>query len=170
MLVLKFVIRFISLLNKDATPRALGWGMALGAVIGITPTASLHNLVVLFVIMMTKVNFSGALLAYAVFKLFSYLFDPLFNRVGYALLVEAKPLAPLWEALYNTPLVPWFRFNNTLTLGSLVVALVLLWPLARLLAAGVKQYREKVMTRIQKWRIVTVLKASNLYALYQRFS
>ena len=67
-------------------------------------------------------------------------------------------------------MVPWFGFNNTLVLGSLVTALVLLGPMALVLEWGVKKYREKLMTRIQKWRIITLLKGSNLFALYRKLS
>ncbi len=170
MLILKFVLKFVAILNKDATPKAIAGGMALGAIMGITPAGSLHNLVVLFLLMMLRVNFSAGLVGAAVFKLFSYLFDPLFNRLGYWLLVDVKPLQPLWERIYNTPVLPWFKLNNTLTLGSLVVSIVLFYPLYRLLIVGVVQYRQKLMTRIAKWRIVTLLKASSLYRLYARFS
>jgi uncharacterized protein (TIGR03546 family) len=169
MLTLKFLLKFLNLLNKDASPRALAGGMALGAIIGITPFASLHNLVVLILILMLTVNFSGAILAMGVFKAFSWMFDPLFNRVGYALLTN-DGLKGLWTTLYNTPVVPWTRFNNTLTLGSLVCALVLFFPLYLFLVWGVKRYRETVLAKVQKWRIVQILKASKLYGLYASYS
>jgi uncharacterized protein (TIGR03546 family) len=44
------------------------------------------------------------------------------------LLVQTEGLAPLWTALYNAPLVPFTRFNNTVVLGSLVIALALFLP------------------------------------------
>jgi uncharacterized protein (TIGR03546 family) len=170
MLALKFVIRFINLLNKDATPPALAGGLALGAIAGITPTASLHNLALLLVVMMIRVNFSGAMLGWAVFSGVGALLDPLSNRIGYALLVEVTPLRPLWTWVYNTPVLPWFRLHNTLTLGSLVLALLLLAPLYLALRWAIIAYRQKVMARVNKWRIVTVLKASNWFSLWRRLS
>jgi len=170
MLAVKMLLKLLNILNKDATPRAIAGGMALGAIPGLTPVASLHNLIVLILIMMTTVNFTAALFSWGLFSVFAYLLDPLFNKIGYALLVQTAGLKPLWTALYNTPVVPWTNFNNTLTLGSLVFSLILFWPLYFLLVRGVINYREKVMAKVAQWKIVQILKASKLYSLYESFS
>jgi uncharacterized protein (TIGR03546 family) len=170
MLALKFLFKFIRILNKDASPREIAGGMALGSVAGLTPLASLHNLVVLFVVVILKVNMTAAILAVGVFSAVGYLLDPLSNRIGWLLLAGIPALKPFWTALYNTPVVPWTRFNNTLTLGSLVLSLILLWPIYLLLRWAVVKYREKVMTAVRKWRIVTIFSGSRLFGLYQRFS
>lgn len=170
MLILKFVLKFIRILNKDASPQQIAGGIALGSIIGITPLTSLHNLLVLVLILMVRVNISSALLGVLVFTAFAYVLDPLFNSVGYYLLVDASFLRPLWTALYNIPVVPWTKFNNTLTLGSLVCALLAFWPLYFLLVWAVVNYRERLMVSIQKWKIVTMLKGSKLYNMYSSYS
>ena len=170
MLILKFILKFIAILNRDATPKQIAGGMALGSIAGITPLASLHNLVVLILVLMIRVNITSAILAMGVFSAVARLFDPLSNRIGYFLLTGVPFLKPFWTYLYNLPVVPWTSFNNTLTLGSLVLALILFWPLYFLLAWGVVQYREKLMRRVLQWRIVTVLKGTNLFGLYRSFS
>jgi uncharacterized protein (TIGR03546 family) len=168
-IALKLLFKFIRILNKEASPRAIAGGMALGMIIGLTPKGCLHNIIVLILIFMLNVNTASALLAAGVFALFSYLGDPLFNKLGHALLT-ATPLQGLWTALYNTPLVPWTRFNNTLVLGSLSAALTLFWPVYVLLTWAVRQYREKVLAAVQKWKILQVIKASKLVALYNDYT
>lgn len=170
MFTIKFILSFIKSLNADASPRQIAGGMALGSILGITPAMSLHNLIVFVLILMLRVNFSAALFAWGTFALFSYILDPLFNRIGYFLLTQAPALHPLWTALYNTPVVPWTRFNNTLTLGSLVFALALFWPLYFFLAWFVRIYRERILTVVNKFKVVQMLKASKLYGLYQSYS
>ena len=170
MLILKFVLKFIRILNKDASPQQIAGGIALGSIIGITPLTSLHNLVVLVLILMVRVNISSALLGVLVFTAFAYVLDPLFNSVGYYLLVDAAFLQPLWTVLYNMPVVPWTKFNNTLTLGSLACALLVFWPLYFLLVWAVVNYRERLMAGTQKWKIVTMLKSSKLYNMYSSYS
>jgi uncharacterized protein (TIGR03546 family) len=170
MIALKFLLKFIQTLNKDASPQQIAGGMALGAIAGLTPLASLHNLVVLILVLMLRVNISSAILSLGVFSTLAYLLDPLFNKIGYLLLVRVEALKPLWTTFYNTPIVPWTRFNNTLTLGSLVFSLLLFWPLYFFLVWGVKTYRERVLAIVQRWKIVQVLKASKLYHLYQSYS
>lgn len=170
MLVLKFVLKFMKILNRDASPEQIAGGIALGAIAGITPFASLHNLLVLFLVIVIRVNISSAFLGLALFSAIGYLLDPLSNAIGYALLVRADFLRPFWTLLYNTPVVPWTSFNNTLTLGSLVLATALFAPLYFALVWAVVKYREKLMASVAKWRIVTILKGSKLYGLYRTFS
>lgn len=170
MIALKFILKFIKILNNDASPRQIAGGIALGSIAGITPFTSLHNLVVLVLVLLIRVNISSAILGVLLFSAISYVLDPVFNRVGYMLLVDATWLTGFWTFLYNVPIVPWTAFNNTLTLGSLVCALVLFWPLYFVLIWSVVKYRERVMVAMQKWKIVTILKGSKLYGLYRSFS
>ena len=159
MIFLKFLKNFIGVLNEEAGPRAIAAGAALGAVIGLTPKGSPHNLVVLALFFLLNVNGSAGAFAAAVFTLFAYLGDPLFNKIGYALLT-AGPLREFWTTLYNTPAVPWTRFNNALVLGSLVSSLILFWPLYIGGTWAVVKYRERALTAVRKWKIVQVLKTS----------
>jgi uncharacterized protein (TIGR03546 family) len=167
--MLKIIFNLIKVLNGDGSPRQIAAGLALGALVGITPVASLHNLIVALVILMINVNVSAALFALAVFKIVSPLADPLFNRIGYALLVKADALKPLWTWMYNTPFLPWFNFNNTLTLGSLVSALVLLVPLYLIFVKLIVLYRAHIMERLNRLKIMQVIKASKIWNLYQTY-
>lgn len=169
MLVLKFVLKFIGILNKDASPRAIAFGIALGSIWGLTPFMSLHNLLILAIIIFFRVNGTSAFLGLGVFSAVSPLFDPLTTRIG-EFLLGIPALKGFYTALYNMPVVPWTRFNNTLTLGSLVFALALFIPMYLILQVLVVQYREKVMASIKKWRIVAIIQGSKLYGLYTRFS
>ncbi len=173
MLIAKLLMDLIKILNEKTSPKAIAGGVALGSIIGLTPKGSLHNLAIVFLLFILNVNGSAAAVATALFALFSYLGDPLFNKIGYALLT-ARPLQGLWTALYNAPTVPWTRFNNTLVLGSLLFALALFAPLFLLVDRAVPLYREryqqKVTAHMEKWKVVHVFKASKLYGLYQKFS
>src|ERR1051326_9087090 len=99
MIALKFLMKFIGILNKNGSPRQVAAGLALGSIAGITPKMSLHNLVLLVLIFMVRVNVSAAFLSCAVFALLAPPFDPLFNKIGYFLLVQVKALRPFWTAL-----------------------------------------------------------------------
>ncbi len=169
MLILKFLLQFLQILNRGAAPWQISCGIALGAIVGLTPTVNLHNVAVLLVVLLLNVNLPSALLGWGVFGAFSILLDPLFHRVGLFFLTDVPMLTPLWTLLYNTPIVPWTRFNNTLVLGSLLMALLLFWPLFFFGIWGVKQYRERLMVAVAKWKIVQLLQTSRLYQLYQRY-
>lgn len=163
------MVSFFRALNEKASPRALAGGFALGTIIGLTPMGSLHNAVIVILIFLLPVNKSASLVSLALFSLVAYLLDPLFNRVG-EFLLTVSPLQGLWTALYNTPVVPWTRFNNTLVLGSLVVALILFFPIFSVAAWGVTKYRERVVAVASKWKIIHLIKVSKFYMLYEKLS
>ncbi|MBK8575035.1 MAG: TIGR03546 family protein [Elusimicrobia bacterium] len=139
------------------------------AIIGLTPKGSLHNAIVVLFIFFLPVNKSASLVAAALFSLIAYLMDPMFNRVG-EFLLTLSPLHGFWTALYNTPVVPWTRFNNTLVLGSLTVALALFVPIFVGSVWAVTKYRERVVAIASKWKLFQIMKVSKIYLLYEKLS
>jgi uncharacterized protein (TIGR03546 family) len=165
MLWLNFLNRLITIMNEGATPRQISGAVALGAIIGLTPSGPVR-LFVFFLLLIIDVNLSAALFSAAVFKMLAYLLDPLANSLGYALLVSAGGLKPLWTALYNMPLAPFTKFNNTLVLGSFVISLVLFLPLLVFGAKGVRVYREKYMQKVTGSRIYKLYQLTGFYQNY----
>ena len=58
---------------------------------------NVHNLVVLALLMVLNVSFGGGMLGWAVFVPVGFLLDPVFDRIGHALLVGTPALTPLWN-------------------------------------------------------------------------
>ncbi len=169
MLILKLLMTFLKALNEKTSPRAMAGGFALGMIIGLTPKGSLHNAVVVLLIFLLPVNKSASLVSAAVFALFSYWLDPFFNSVG-EFPLTLPPLQGFWTTLYNTPILPWTRFNNTLVLGSVVISLVLFMPLFFVTTWGVATYRERVVAVASKWKMFQLLKVSKIYMIYEKLS
>jgi uncharacterized protein (TIGR03546 family) len=168
MLILKFLQQLFRALNSDGTPGQVGMGMALGLAFGLTPLGSLHNLLILAVAMLTTVSFPGVMLGWLIATPLGFALDPLFDRVGMALLTN-ESLAPLFTWIVNTPVVALSRLNNSIVLGSLVVWFVLLVPAYFLFRFLVARYREHIFAHIQKWKVVQVIKTSKLYGVYEMF-
>ena len=169
MLLLKILQQLIKTLNSEGTPGQVAAGLALGSVLGLTPLVNLHNLLVLAAIMLYNVSFPAAMLGWALFLPAGFALDPLFDRVGQALLIQAAPLEPLWTALANVPVIPLSNFNNTIVLGSFAAWVLLVAPVYLLAQWGVGQYRAKVYPRLANTRAFQVIKASRLYNLYRLF-
>ena len=53
-----------------------------------------------------------------------FLLDPVFHSVGYVLLRDLDVLSGFWTFLFNLPIFPLTRFNNTVVLGCFVFSLV----------------------------------------------
>lgn len=168
MLIFKFLQSLIKALNSDGTPGQVAAGMALGLAFGLTPLMSLHNLVVLAVAMLTTVSFPAVMLGWGIAVPLGFMLDPLFDRVGMALLTT-DVLAPLWVWVVNTPIVSLSALNNTIVLGSLVVWLVLLVPLFFLFRFLVSRYRKDIYERLEKQRMFQMIKASKAWSIYEMF-
>jgi uncharacterized protein (TIGR03546 family) len=168
MIILRYLAKLLKILRDGATPAQIAGGFALGMIIGLTPVMSLHNLVVLLLLIFLNVNLSMAILSFTFMSGLAYLFDPWFHSIGYFLLVDIASLNGMWTWLYNVPVLALSRFNNTVVLGSLVVSLILFVPVWLLVKAGVIAYREHIDARMQKWKIVQVVKGSKLYNWYEK--
>ena len=168
MLLLKFLHTLVKALNSDGTPGQVAAGMALGLCFGLTPLLSMHNLVVLTVAMLTTVSFPGVILGWAVAVPVGFMLDPLFDRIGLAILTS-DALTPVFVWIVNTPVVSLSRLNNTIVLGSLVVWLALLVPIYFVFRYLVARYRSDIYERLEKSRFFQVLKASKIWNVYQLF-
>lgn len=170
MILLKYLSKLIRILNDKTDPREIAGAVALGAMVGLLPGFKLLSLLIFLVIFLVNVNLSSALLAVVLFKPLGFILDPLAHHIGVLLLVKLTFLKPLWTFLYNIPLVPFTRFNNTVVLGSLVIGILLFIPLFLLTKKGIVKYREEWREKVNKLKIVQVLKASKLYNIYIKIS
>ena len=164
------IIGLIRIIHSETDPRQISLGFALGMIPGLTPLTSLHNLLVLLAILFFRVNIGAAMLSWGVFKILAYALDPLFHQIGLFLLTGVASLQGLWTTLYNAPLVPYTRFNNSIVMGSLVFSLLAFYPVYWGGRFMVVKYRETLMERFNRLRIVQVFRASDLYKWYSRYS
>jgi len=165
MIILKILGKFIKTLRSDASPNQIAWGFALGAIPGLTPVGSPHNVLILFLVLLLRVNISSALLGFILYSCFAWVLDPLFHTIGFAVLVRLHGLESVWTWLYNTP-AALFQFNNTVVMGSLLSTLVLIVPNYFVFKWVVCQYRDTWNARIQKWRITQILQGNRLVQFY----
>jgi uncharacterized protein (TIGR03546 family) len=162
----KIVKNLINVLHSEISPRQIAGGVALGAIIGLTPINALHNYLVFFLILILQVNIGMALLSITIFKLIAFAIDPLANGIGYQLLVNATGLVPLWTHLYNMPIVPYTHFYNTIVLGSLIIALLLFVPIFMATTKLVTLYRGHWREKVENLKIVKLLKLTSAFNIY----
>jgi len=167
--LLKLLQSLVKTLHSEGTPNQIAFGVALGAALGLTPVANVHNAIVLVLLIMLNVSFAAGLLGWALFTPIGFLLDPAFDRIGRTLLLETPSLRPLWTTLDHTPLVPFTNFGNTIVLGSVVGWLVLFVPIFVLARVAVLRYRSTLGARIQQWRIVQAVTASKAYNVWRWF-
>ena len=166
--LLKLLQSIIKTLHSEGTPGQVAAGIALGSALGLTPLMNLHNLGIFALIVILNVSFGGGMLGWALFVPLGFLLDPLFHRIGLSLLQQAS-LRPLWTDLYNTPLVPYTNFNNSVVLGSVVAWLVLLVPIFFAARYGVARYRATIGERVRQSKFYRAVTASQVYNWYRMF-
>ena len=166
--IIKLVQSLFRTLHSEGTPGQVAAGMMLGAGIGLTPLLSAHNLVLFVALVLLNVSFGGGMLGIALFTPLGFLLDPLFDRIGLTLL-STPGLRGLWTDWYNVPLVPYTNFNNSVTLGSFVLWLVLTVPLYLLGKRAIMHYRATYGARVLNSRFMKALKASKVYNVYSWF-
>jgi uncharacterized protein (TIGR03546 family) len=165
---IKLVTNFISILREGQTPAQIAGGFALGAILGLSPMLTLQGVFVWLVILTLDVNLSAATLSLGVFSLIAYIIDPVFHRLGYFLLVDVASFKGLWTLLYNAPITPLTRFNNTVVLGSFVGAIILFLPIYFGMKKFVIAYRMTIGARVERLKIYQILKRTSLVKWYQR--
>ncbi|MFN3966147.1 MAG: TIGR03546 family protein [Endomicrobiia bacterium] len=170
MIPTKLIKSIFNLLHSNVSPLEIALGFALGSIIGLTPFFTLHNLFIFLLLIILNINFSAGMLGIAVFGLIGYLTDPLAHKIGYLLLVKTKFLEGFWTSLYNMPIVPFTRFYNTVVLGSLVISLILFVPIVIGTKKFVVFYRNNLSKKVEQWKIIKLIKASNIYNLYKKFN
>ncbi|MBI3297636.1 MAG: TIGR03546 family protein [Elusimicrobia bacterium] len=138
-------------------PRPMAAGLALGLAVGLIPKSSLLAQLGLLVLACLQVNLAAAYGAAALVSLAAPLADPLAHAVGSGLLVKAGFLKPVWTALYNLPLVPWTGFNNTVTMGWLVLAAVAAYPAYRAALPLCERYAATWSARVRALPVVKLL-------------
>jgi uncharacterized protein (TIGR03546 family) len=166
--ILKLIQSIIKTLHSEGTPGQVAAGIALGSALGLTPLVNVHNLIVFSLIVLLNVSFGGGMLGWALFVPVGFLLDPVFDRIG-ASLLQAPSLRPMWTSWYNTPLVPYTNFNNTVVLGSVVGWLVLTLPIFVAAKYGVARYRATIGARVQQSKFYKAITASQVYNWYKLF-
>lgn len=169
-LLLKQLFAFFRLLNSETGTNQLASGLALGLFLGFAPFVSLQTLIVFFLVFVFRVQLGAAFLSAFFFKFVAYILDPIANILGRSVL-ESESLRPLFVTLYNMPIVPMTRFNNSIIMGSLIISLIAVIPAFFIFKILILKYREKVVEKFKQtkiWKAFAATKFYNWYASYEK--
>ncbi len=166
MIWLKIISKFIKAFRAGESPNQIAAGFGVGFLIGIMPLWTIQSIFFIFVLILVNINLAAGTVALLLAKLFAYLLDPIFHDIGYFILTDLSFMQNTWEAIYNIPLGPLSRFNNTVVMGSFVSGIILFFPVFFGMKILVVAYRERLEERMKKWKIVQAIKGSKLFNLY----
>ena len=160
--MLRRIIKVLKALNSNEAPWQISLGVIFGALLGLTPLFSLHNLVVLFLALLINLNISIMIVSLVAFSLIAYALDPVFHQVGLALLTSPG-LESFWIQFFSCPVLLFANLNNTIVMGSLISTLAVSIPLFFLLNVLVVKYRHVYNAFIGKFPVLKFLKVLDVY-------
>lgn len=167
-LLLKQLFGFFKLLHSENGNNQIAWGMALGFILGMTPALSLQSLLVFLLLFIFRIQIGAAFIAAFFFKFVAYLLDPVFNSIG-ASVLSIESLQETFTTLYNMPIIPFTRFNNTIVMGSAIISIILapiVFVLSKIL---ISKYRVLVVERFQDAKFFKAWKKTALYQWYYKY-
>lgn len=167
--MLNMIAKLLKVLNSEADPSQISVALGLSMITGFLPLFTPLTLVILLLVLVLRVNISSYLLGSAFFAGIAWFLDPLFHRIGFAILT-AGALEGLWTAIYNTVLGRLQRFNNSVVMGSFLFSVLVFIPFVLLMNMTIRKYRDHVLAWVKKTRIMQMITASKFYALYEKLS
>lgn len=165
---LQLIKNFIQILRSGQTPAQIAGGFALGAMVGLMPLVTLQGLLLWLVIFILNVNLTAVFLSATISILVAFLFDPAFHALGFFFLVDVQSLHGVWSSLYNAPIAPLTRFNNTVALGSFVSGFILFLPIYFGMKRFVVAYRIHIGASVEKWKVYQVISKSAPVRWYEK--
>jgi uncharacterized protein (TIGR03546 family) len=167
--MIKMLLKLFKALNSNASPWQLAFAIAFGLIVGLSPFYSLHNLLILLIVCVVRINMSAFFLSIIFFTGVAYMVDSQAIKLGESLLTNPEYYS-FWTQLYQNDIWRLTHFNHTLTLGSLVISLILFIPVAVLSKFLITTYRQQFMAWVSRLKVVEMLKTNKLFAIYKTFS
>ena len=171
--MISFIAKILVSLNSNSRPGELSSGIAFGFTLALVPGGNLLWVAIFAIAFLIKHHLGAMLLSLLLFKPLAPLLDPLLHRTGEIILTQPG-FHGFFTTLYNLPVLPWFQFNNTIVMGSLVWSLLLWLPLFILFRILVVIYRNKIASRLAESKLIKALRkiplVSKISSAYRKFS
>lgn len=167
-LLLKQIFAFFKLLNSDTGTNQIASGLALGIMLGFAPFISIQTFLILFLVFIFRIQLGAVFLSAFFFKFVAFLIDPIADALGRATLENAS-LNSLFTTMYNMPIVPMTRFNNSIVMGSLIFSLILAPFAFFAFKFVIVKYRETIVARFKQTKFWKAFAATKFYAWYCKY-
>lgn len=151
--MIKAIARFIRALNGNIKKSQLAAGFAWGLLLGLIPAGNVFWVALFLFSFFLKHNYWSKLLFMILLKIFSPLIAPLTDMLGWEIL-HISALQPLFTTMYNTPFVPFTKFNNTLVAGGITAGIALWVPVFLLFMGLIPLYRNTIGDKLRNSKLV----------------
>ena len=160
--MIRQITKLLSIVNSNKQPREIALGVVFGMFAGFLLVAPFNAVIIFLLILVLNVNTAAFFLFTGIFKLITFLIDPLGDMLGKAVLTVPF-FEPVFSKMAQMPLVPFTEFNNTVIMGDFIIGLLLMVPVWFGTMKMIDYYRKHMREKVKKFGIVKVLKAGNLF-------
>jgi uncharacterized protein (TIGR03546 family) len=150
--MIKTIVRVFVALNSNVKREQLAAGFACGLLFALVPAGNLLWLALFVATFFFKVNYAMQVLVALLLSPLRLVLGSVLDELGWAIL-NAPSLRTFFTALYNAPIAPLTRFNNTIVMGGLVAGLALWIPSFFAMRAFVSLYRAKLAPRVAESKL-----------------
>ncbi len=161
--MIKKIFKLLKAFNGNVNPAEIAHAFAFGAILGLMPKHNLLWYLVLVFILFMRINRPAYLLMIMAGSAVSYLFDGIFDTLGYAFLTIPW-LSGIFGWLLDIPFVAYTQFNNTVVMGSLLTGLILYIPLYWTGRGLVWLWRKWLAEKVRNSKLFKVLQKAPLVA------
>lgn len=163
--MLTLIAKILKVLNSEDSPWQIGWAVGFGVLAGLLPFGLL-TIVILLVVCLFTINLSTFLLVWGICGGLMLIFGDGLEAFTW----QHAQHSTLLDLLASMESLQLLHLHHTLVLGAFLLGLFLLLPLGWTVAFLVSQYRQHIMVKMQKWKIVQLLKASRLVQIYEKLN
>lgn len=149
----KNLVKLLKLLNSNTKASQIANSFCLGLILGLMPKDNLLWYLILVFFMFVRIHKACYGLMIIVGALIAPSLDPLFNKVGYAVLTFA-PMENTYAWLLDVPVLGFTKFNNTIVAGSLACGLIAYVPVFFLAEGFIFVWRKYVAPVLVKSKFV----------------
>ncbi|MDR1625445.1 MAG: TIGR03546 family protein [Spirochaetia bacterium] len=143
----KWVTKFLAGINANKRPGEIAAGMAFGFLLALQPGWTVAGIAFFALAFMLKINMPALFLSLFLFSLAAPALDVPSDLVG-GFILNQPALQGFFTGLYNLPLVPYTRFNDTLVMGGFALGIAAWLPLFFVFRALVGAYRNTLREKI----------------------
>jgi uncharacterized protein (TIGR03546 family) len=145
--MLKAIVRLFKSLNSNSHPGEIAHAVCLGFLLGIMPKNNVLWYIILVFCLFLRINRGALILCTALFALAAPLFDSLLDTIGYPILMIQQAI-PVYRQLLDIPFVAFTKFNNTIVIGGIALALAAYIPLYIITRLIVRLWRTLIVSKI----------------------
>jgi uncharacterized protein (TIGR03546 family) len=155
--MISFIAKLLVSLNNNSRPSEMASGISFGLLLALIPAGNLLWIGIFIITFFLKHNISALLLSMGLFRLFISVLDPFLGILGETML-ELTFLQSFFTSVYNTPILVYTNFNNTIVMGGFVFGVLLWIPVFLLFNVLIKIYRKKIAPGIAESKFIKFLK------------